>query len=269
MSAEINEVVVIVLAGTFLMLLLIVFIISFFFLHQRRQLQNLQEKANLHAQYQQEILQTQLEIQNQTLQHVGGELHDNIGQLLSVARLQLNILETEESPKTEQIVEVNGVIEKTIHELRALSKSLDSSFVQDFGLVESLSHELQRIRNTRKYQTEIAVEGEAYRLEGQKEIVLFRVVQEILQNILKHAGAKQIQVSLLYTPAQFSLTVQDDGQGFDYEAVLSREMSQSGAGLRNIQRRTEMLGGTCIFNSTQDQGTSVHIKLPTPNIATE
>jgi len=261
MSAEINEVVVIVLAGTFLMLLLIVFIISFFFLHQRRQLQNLQEKANLHAQYQQEILQTQLEIQNQTLQHVGGELHDNIGQLLSVARLQLNILETEESPKTEQIVEVNGVIEKTIHELRALSKSLDGDFVNNFGLVESLSHELQRIRNTRKYQTEIIVEGEGYRLEGQKEIVLFRVVQEILNNILKHAAAKSIVIELQYTPDLFTIMVQDDGKGFDYEEVMQHSMSESGAGLRNIKRRTELIGGQCTFESTPNSGTKIKIQL--------
>ncbi|MEZ4901182.1 MAG: ATP-binding protein [Spirosomataceae bacterium] len=254
---------IVLILGMLSLIVVIGFMISFVFLYQRRQLQNHQEKANLKAQYEKEILQSQLETQNQTLQHVGGELHDNIGQLLSLARLQLNILETEPSPKTEQIVEVNEVIEKTIHELRALSKSLDGDFVKNFGLAESLSHELLRIQNTKKYHTEISIEGEPYRLDGQKEIVLFRVVQEILNNILKHAAAKQIQVTLLYTPAQFSLTVQDNGKGFDYEAVLGREMSQSGAGLRNIQRRTEMLGGTCTFKTAPNQGTSVHIALPT------
>lgn len=251
--------------ATFTFLLFATFIIFFVLLFQRRQLQNLQEKASLHAQHQQEILQVQLEIQNQTLQHVSGELHDNIGQLLSVARLQLNMLEIETLPTTEKIVEVNEVIAKTIHELRALSKSLDSDFVKDFGLVESLSHELQRIRSAGNYQTEIVVEGQAYRLDGQKEIVLFRVAQEILNNILKHAGAKNIQVKLHYMPEPFILTVQDDGKGFDYEAVLGREMSKSGAGLRNIQRRTEMLGGTCIFQTAQNKGTRVHIQLPSLN----
>lgn len=262
MSAEVSEVVLIVLAGTFLMLLLVTFIVSFFFLHQRRQLQNRQEKANLHAQHQQEILQVQLEIQNQTLQHISGELHDNIGQLLTLVRLKLNMLEVEETITPKQIEEVNEVVEKTIYELRGLSKSLDGDFVKNFGLVESLSHELGRIRSTGKYQTEILTEGEVYRLEGQKEIVLFRVMQEILSNTLKHAKAKYIKVTLQFTPAHFSLTVQDDGKGFDYEAVLGREMSQSGAGLRNIQRRTEMLGGTCSFQTAQGEGTKVHIQLP-------
>ena len=113
-------------------------------------------------------------------------------------------------------------------------------------------------------QTDIFIEGETYRLAGQKEIVLFRVVQEILSNILKHAQAKYIKVSLQFAPTQFSLTVQDDGKGFDYEAVLGREMSKSGAGLRNIQRRTEMLGGTCTFKTSVGEGTAVEIQMPMP-----
>ncbi len=225
----------------------------------------IKEKASLHAQHQQEILQVQLEIQNQTLQHISGELHDNIGQLLTLVRFQLNMLEVEETITPKQIEEVNEVVGKTIDELRGLSKSLDGDFVKNFGLVESLTHELGRIHNTGKYQTKILVDGEVYRLEGQREIVLFRVVQEILNNILKHAGGKQIQVSLQFTPAHFRLTVLDDGKGFDYEAVLGREMSKSGAGLRNIQRRTEMLGGTCTFKTAQNEGTSVHIQLPSLN----
>ncbi len=257
-----TDIVYISILATIVFLALAVFIISFFFIFQRRQLQNRQEKAALHAQYQQEILQSQLEIQNQTLQHISGELHDNIGQLLSVARLQLNMLEDEETATPAQIREVNDVIDKTIHELRALSKSLDGDFVKDFGLMESLSHELQRIRATSKYQTEIITEGEPYRLEGQKEIVLFRVVQEILNNTLKHAAAKHITVTLHYEPTQFTLTVQDDGKGFDIGKVKSREMTESGAGLRNIKRRTELIGGNCHLESTLGIGTKIRLQLP-------
>jgi hypothetical protein len=88
-------------------------------------------------------------------------------------------------------------------------------------------------------QTDIFIEGETYRLAGQKEIVLFRVVQEILSNILKHAQAKYIKVSLQFAPTQFSLTVQDDGKGFDFDAVLGREMSKSvrGCAISNAVRR--------------------------------
>lgn len=257
-----DEVVFTVLVTSGLLALFVTFLVVFTLLFQRRQTQNRQEKATLHAQYQQEILQSQLEIQNQTLQHISGELHDNIGQLLSVARLHLNMLEEEETATPAQIREVNEVIDKAIQELRSLSKSLDGDFVKDFGLMESLSHELLRIRATGKYQTEIVIEGDPYRLEGQKEIVLFRVVQEILNNTLKHAAAKHITVTLHYESAQFTLTVQDDGKGFDIDTVMGREMSQSGAGLRNIKRRTELVGGSCKTESAPGSGTKLMLQLP-------
>ncbi len=252
------------IAICFLLLISVFFIIVTVGLFKKRQGQYLQEKADLQVRYKQEILQAQLEIQNQTLQQISRELHDNIGQLLSVISINLDILEEEVSdPKTRsQIIETSKILHQTIADVRGLSKSLDGDFVGDFGLVESLSHELRRIRSTGKYQTEILMEGEAYRLEGQKEIVLFRVVQEILNNILKHAAAKNIQLTLRYTPAQFSLTIQDDGKGFDYEAVLNRELGASGAGLRNIQRRMEMLGGTHKIDTSPGKGCKIHLFLP-------
>lgn len=257
-----NDILLSVITASLLFLLLSIFIFTFSSLYIKKRKQYKIEKATLHAQYQQEILQSQIEIQNQTLQHISGELHDNIGQLLSVARLQLNMLEDEETATPAQIREVNDIIDKTIYELRALSKSLDGDFVKDFGLTESLSHELQRIRATSKYQTEIITNGEPYRLEGQKEIVLFRVVQEILNNTLKHAAAKNIKVTLQYESTQFSLTVQDDGKGFDIGKVKSREMTESGAGLRNIKRRTELIGGNCQLESTLGIGTKIRLQLP-------
>lgn len=264
MQTTMGEIGSLVVAIT-LLIIFLTFIIIFFLLIQKKKVQqNRQEKAALHAQYQQEILQAQIEIQNQTLAHVGKELHDNIGQLLSVARLQLNILESEETPTFTQVKEVNDVIAQTIDELRALSKSLDGDFVKDFGLVESLSHELGRIRQTGKYHTEIIHQGEPYRLEGKKEMVVFRVVQEILNNILKHAAAKNIKVLLQYQPETFVLIVQDDGRGFDKAQVLDKTLEVSGAGLRNIQRRTELLGGNCLIESTPGLGTKVQLLLPSP-----
>ncbi|MEZ4901180.1 MAG: ATP-binding protein [Spirosomataceae bacterium] len=195
------------------------------------------------------------------MEQIGRDLHDNLGQLLSVAMLQLHMLEGDVA-HLPQIRELREVISKTIYELRSLSKSLDGGLVQDFGLVESLSHELLRMRNTQKYQTEITIEGQVYRLEGKKEIVLFRVAQEILNNIMKHAAAKRVQISLHYTSHCFMLVVEDDGKGFDYETFLKNNTSTSGAGLRNIRRRIEILGGTYTISTAEGQGTKIVIKLP-------
>ena len=263
MSAEVSEVVIIVLAGTFLMLLLVTFIVSFFFLHQRRQTQNRQEKAAMQASFQQEILQTQLEVQNLTMQQLGRELHDNIGQLLSVLRINLNVLEemVEDESTKSQISESNQIVEQTIADVRALTKSLDGDFVKDFGLIDSLSHELQRIRKTRRYQTEITISGTPYSLGYQHEIVLFRMAQEVINNALKHAAATTLHVSVVYEPTNFEIRIKDNGKGFDYEGVMKNEFAKSGAGLRNIQRRAELVGGKCIVESKIKEGTTVCIKI--------
>ena len=252
------------IAICFLLLIAVFFIIIIVGLFKRRQIEYRQEKIALQAQYQQEILQAQLEIQHQTLQQIGQDLHDNIGQLLSVMSLNMHLLEEEvtDAKTKEQIVGVSEILQQTISGVRGLSKSLDSDFVMDFGLVESLSYELQRIRNTDKYQTEIVVEGQEYRLEGKKEIVLFRIAQEILNNILKHSEASMIKVCFGFEPNQFSLELQDDGKGFDYEAAFYRDIEYTGVGLRNIQRRIEILGGSCHFTTAEGEGTIVRVELP-------
>jgi two-component system NarL family sensor kinase len=252
------------IAICFLLLIAVFFIIVIVGLFKRRQTEYRQEKIALQAQYQQEILQAQLEIQHQTLQQIGQDLHDNIGQLLSVMSLNLHVLEEEvtDAKIKGQIVGVSEILQQTISGVRGLSRSLDSDFVMDFGLVESLSYELQRIRNSGKYQTEIVVEGKAYRLEGKKEIVLFRIAQEILNNILKHSEASMIKVCFGFAPHQFSLELQDDGKGFDYEAAFYRDIEQTGVGLRNIKRRIEILGGSCHFITAEGQGTIVRVELP-------
>ena len=104
MSAEISEVVVIVLAGTFLMLLLVIFIVSFFFVHQRRQQKYQQEKATLKAQFEQEILTSQNEIKEETMKFISRELHDNVVQMLSLVKIQLNNL-SEELPTSQKIAQ--------------------------------------------------------------------------------------------------------------------------------------------------------------------
>lgn len=218
---------------------------------------SIQKLINLKAQYDQEILTSQIEVQNTTLQYIGRELHDNIGQLLSVAKINLNVLEetTQNTENEDFIKQTNELVEQSIHELRALSKSLDGDFVHDFGLQQSIAHELQRIRKTKKFETELTLHGEKYTLGYDREIVLFRIVQEILNNALKHSKAKNIEIDMNYLPNNFTLTVMDNGKGFDFETIIKNELSQSGAGLRNIKRRATLINFECNIDSQINQGT--------------
>jgi two-component system NarL family sensor kinase len=158
-------------------------------------------------------------------------------------------------------VQANEMVGQAINDLRELSKSLDADFVNEFGLEQSTTHELSRIRKTRRFQTHFSSNGEPFSMGQQKEIVLFRIVQEILNNAIKHSRAKNINVAFDYTESTFSLTVADDGVGFDWRLLQQKELSNSGSGLRNIQRRVNLIGGTCEFDSVPGQGTTITIRI--------
>jgi two-component system, NarL family, sensor kinase len=250
-----------VIAGAILALFLIAIVIIAIVRYQNKKREYFIEVTNLKTAYDQEILKSQIEVQNQTLQHIGQELHDNIGQLLSVAKINLNILEESDNEELEFIKQTNEIITQSISDLRALTKSLDGDFVKDFGLEESISHELQRIRKTRRFQTEISVLGDKRKLGYEREIVLFRIVQEVLNNALKHSKAKNLTIILHYFPESFTLSISDNGKGFDLENVNQKGLSQAGAGLRNMQRRMELIGGKCNISSEIGKGTEVLLKL--------
>lgn len=221
------------------------------------------EIEHLKSNYEQEILKSQIEVQNSTLQQIGQELHDNIGQLLSVAKLNLNVLDSSiENPENrESINETNEIIGQCIHDLRSLTKSLDGDFVEQFGIQESISFELQRIRKIKKFETEVTISGTAYSLGFDREIILFRIFQEFLNNSIKHSEAKNIQVKLNYHPDQFHLILLDDGKGFDRVSLTDHKMHLSGSGLRHIEKRCKLIGASCELVSSSGNGTQLDVIL--------
>lgn len=259
-----DEIIVTIVASTVLFLLLIIIIFIIIGLYQRKRIRFLQETSEIKAAHQREILQAQIEIQNQTLEYIGQELHDNLGQMLSVAMLQLNGLEDEltESSQQSTVRRMVGTIEGAIQAVRQLAKTLDSGTIQRFGLPDSLTLELERIRQTGRYQTHLHVTGQPYALDDKAGIILFRMAQESLNNALKYARARTITITADYQPDLFTLTIADDGQGFVVDEVLSRGIDGAGSGLGNLQQRARLLGGSCIIESQLGNGTCVRIRVP-------
>lgn len=209
----------------------------------------------MELQMQQELLQTQLEIQEQTLKTISEEIHDNVGQVLSLAKLNLNTIEYNTEQK---LNDTKQLISKAINDLRDLSRSMHGDRIAELGLQQSLTDELQILQNSGEFETHLKITGENYKLPAQKEMVIFRIVQEALNNAIKHAKAKNISLQLNYQPEVFVLTVQDDGIGFN-----AAEMQNKGIGLKSMQNRAQLIGGTCTLQSTPTTGTSITIELPT------
>ncbi len=259
MSQKDLEILIFVLFGTVFLLALIGIIMFLSFRYQKKKMEHKTEVFQMQSQFQREILETQLEVQNATLQHVGQELHDNIGQLISLTKIHAHSLEESslDDDQMESIQEIEKLLGETLQEVRQLTKSLDGDFVKEFGFISSLNHELQRIAKTKKLQTHLHAPVGTIKLGYQAELVLFRIMQEIFQNTLKHARAKNIWVRI-EKEKTWTLRIQDDGKGFNLaESIL--DLSESGAGLRNIKRRAELIGFTAEWESAPGKGTIIHL----------
>jgi signal transduction histidine kinase len=234
------------------------FIIYFVVLYRNKQLKNKQEQEELHANFRQELLKTQLEVQEQTLNYISTEIHDNITQVLSFVKLTLgNIAGGVEEEKKNKMLETRELVAQTITDLRDLSRSLSFEHIASQGLVRTIEQEVERINKSGFIKVSLEQEGNSYSLGEQRELVLFRIFQETLNNTLKHARATHLKIMLQYRADMFILTLNDDGSGFSAGALENK----SGSGLRNIENRAAMIGGAATINSSPGNGCNIKVVL--------
>jgi len=238
----------------------ILFFVIFFYLlivqlHKRRVVHE-KEMYDLKTQYERTILESQLEIQEQTFRNISQEIHDNIGQVLSLAKLNLNTIPQVDSSDTIAITE--ELLGKAINDLRDLSKSLHPEKIADIGLSNAIRNELQIMQRAAKISTNFIAKDSEIKLSNEKCVIVFRMIQEILHNILKHAKAKNVIVSVEEVPGKTIIEINDDGKGFDISNLKSTE---TGIGLKSIQQRCELINANCNIDSKSGAGTSVKLIL--------
>ena len=233
------------------------FIVYFIVLYRARQLKNKREQEQLEANFRQELLRAQIEIQEETLNNISSEIHDNITQVLFFVKLSLKTMTLENEKNTKKINESNELIAQTINDLRNLSKSLSFEHITKQGLKRALEIEVERLANSGVINTDLSVEGECYTLGVQRELVLFRIYQEALNNTLKHSGANHFKISLHYFNDLFTLSVEDNGAGF----LASPSDKNIGLGLENIKRRAGLIGASAFIDSAPGKGCLIRVTL--------
>ncbi|HEY8957796.1 sensor histidine kinase [Chitinophaga sp.] len=207
--------------------------------------------------YDKQLMWSQIEMQEEAFAHLGQELHDDIGQLLSSTKLLINVTQRsmQEIPDTLQIAE--NTLSTAIQHLRALSKSFSRQWLDQFSLVENLKAEVERINSSRAITVKFTYELVELPLQAEPQIILFRIIQEAMQNCIKHARPQVIDISIRKADQQLILIIADDGSGFDKDSMAS-----IGMGIRNMQHRTSLLGGDIRWEVTTAGGTAVLITLP-------
>ena len=212
---------------------------------------------DLKTEHENEILKAQIKVQEQTFQHIANEIHDNIGQKLSFAKLQLNVMQDFYNKHQQEIIqEIAEVITESLSDLRNLSRSLSLDFIANNGFIKAVENEIEKLNKSGLYQFKLIVQGDSQFLDLDKELMLFRIVQESLNNVVKHAQAKQILIKLHYTTNNLLVKIEDDGIGFDVNK------KSNGSGLSNISKRAQSIGGFATINSSISTGTIIQINIP-------
>lgn len=143
-----------------------------------------------------------------------------------------------------------------------LSKGLNSDMLSSYGLRESIKFELDRIEQSAMISCRFETEGEDFLIDAKKEIFLYRMIQEILNNILKHANASEIFIKMKYTTSHFHLIILDNGKGFSKAETKARSIKDAGSGLKNLEKRAQLVGASLNIESSPGKGTAIYIYLP-------
>lgn len=217
------------------------------------------ERQQLEAQIAEEVNNARNEIQQLTLNTISQEIHDNVGQLLSLAKMQLNLI-AEATEKNPQLIdETKENISKAMSDLRDLAKGMSSDRIRVLGLYDSVTQEAERISRAGSLNVEVSCDGERKEPDHQKQLVIFRVIQECFQNIIKHAQAAHVKVAFTYMPSACDISIQDDGKGFEFN---SERTCTSGLGLMNIFNRVTLVGGVAKVNTAPGKGTQILLHIP-------
>jgi signal transduction histidine kinase len=243
-----------ILIGSFLLLLVFIFL--------RRQRKNKEEKEEMKNRFEQTLLKTQLEIQEQAFTYISQEIHDNIGQVLSLVRLNLNTFSNVVTE--EKFAQTDDLLGKAIKDLRDLSHNLHNNRIHDIGIIESIRQLLVSLQKTGRFVTSFHTSDNFHILDANTDIILYRMIQEIVNNIIRHAAASRIDVEISNESDITILRISDNGIGFDTN-VLKEE--RSGIGLQNIINRAKMINTSVDVKSIPGEGTTITLHInPKPSM---
>ena len=212
--------------------------------------------------FQKELCKAQLEVHEETCQQISLELHDNVGHLLSLAKLHLASVNTPlPNHATEKVEAAILLISHSLDEIRNISKNMNTENIKSTGLVNTVQQQIEQLNKLGQFKVCFTVIGQSRYLEDIKEIALYRILQESVSNILKHSKASLVHIVLHYDDDKLLLSIQDNGIGFTMKNPITDENKWS-SGLRNIIKRSSSINAIPEILSVPNKGTSINITTP-------
>jgi len=226
-------------------------VVILFAIFQKRKNKLLREQEVAQNRFREEIIEAEVEIREETLRNISWELHDNIGQMLTLAKIQLQNAEGD----PESIEEATKTIGKSLTELRSLSKIINPDTFKNLSLVEALQLEIERFNRMKYLETSVQFSEETFVIDSKVEVIIFRMLQEFFTNTIKHSKATKLAVSVDYNEDVLSIKASDNGVGFDSE---NTDLFK-GIGLSNIKNRAKLIHANAQIISKKGEGTQFYL----------
>lgn len=205
------------------------------------------------------VAQAVVDAQEKERAEIGYELHDNVNQILSTCRLYLDLAKNNETDRLQLIAKSSEGITNAVSEIRKISRSLVPSSISDLGLTASIEDLVDSIEATRALNVAFTYEGDIeHAICDKRKLMLFRIIQEQVTNVLKHAQASGLSIKLFVDKSFITLSISDNGRGFDKEAVKLKK----GVGLHNIANRAELFNGTVNMITSPGKGCILNVVIP-------
>jgi signal transduction histidine kinase len=258
---ESNSIIFIYFIGTLGMVLLALSIFFFFITYQKRMLKKQLELNETRARQQEEIIQNTISAQEKERKRIAQDLHDEVGAMLSVVKLNVGRIEkkSEEPVAKELAAETKKYLDEVITQVRRISRSLLPPSLEKLGLYFALEELANWVNKAEQLKIICWKNGEQFRFDVKKELAVFRIVQELLNNAIKHSGASVININTRFSPnGCLMISVNDNGRGF----LLADKMN-TGLGLKNLESRTQIMGAKFKMKSAPGKGTTAIIYIDT------
>ncbi len=227
-------------------LALTVIVLFIVFLQRKNKL--LLQQAKTKEAFEKELSETQIEIREETLRNISWELHDNIGQLMTLAKIQVQM----EEHRSDSIKEASDTIGMALQELRVLSKLINPEALKSLTLEEAVQLEIERFNRLQVLEALLKVEGEPRTLNPKEEIIIFRILQEFFSNTIKHSKASILIVEIQYHGAYLSIRAADNGIGFE-----QIDEKVSGIGMKNMKNRAKLVNADLKITAEKNKGTQL------------
>ena len=255
-----TEIVLVYFIGTVGMMLLAGGLFFFFITYQKRLLKKQLEVNRIKQEQQKEILKNTVQAQEKERKRIAQDLHDEVGAMLSVVKLNVGRIEkkSEEEKAKALANETKDYLDDVITQVRRISRALLPPSLEKLGLFYAIEELSNWINKSESLKINCWKSGEQFRFDKDKELAIFRIVQELMNNAIKHADATRLNVNVRFVDSSLAISISDNGKGFYPE-----EKKGTGLGLKNLESRAEMVGGKFKIKSKPGKGTTAIICLNT------